>query len=82
MLVDSSDLLLSFSFVLKIIICKSLIVKHLRAHPPCACKSLILNYLQEISEMQTTRRDVVKKSLSQKVFCFTIFYSESISFFI
>jgi len=82
MLVDSSDLLLSFSFVLKIIICKSLIVKHLRAHPPCACKSLILNYLQEISEMQTTRRDVVKKSFTQKVFFLTIFHSESISFFI
>ena len=64
MLVDSSDLLLSFSFVLKIIICKSLIVKHLRGGAPCSCKYLILSYLQEISEMQTTRRDVVKKSLS------------------
>ena len=32
--------------------------------------------------MQATRRDVVKKSLSQKVFFFAIFYSEFISFFI
>ena len=82
MLADASDLLLSFSFVSKIIICKLLIVKHLRAPPPCARNSLILSILQEVSEIQTTRRDVVKKSLTQKVFLFTIFHSEPISFFI
>ena len=79
---DACDLLLSFSFVLKIIICKSLIVKHLRGGAPCSCKYLILSYLQEVSKIQTTRRDVVKKSLSQKVFLLTIFHGESISFFI
>ena len=82
MLADASDLLLSFSFVLKIIICKSLIVKHLRAPPPCARNSLIVSILQEVSKMQATRRDVVKKSFSQKVFPLTIFHGESISFFI
>ena len=62
--------------------CKSLIVKHLRAPPPCARNSLILSYLQEVSEIQTTRRKIVEKSLSQKVFPLTIFHGESISFFI
>jgi hypothetical protein len=57
-------------------------VKHLRRQPPCACKSLMLKLLQEVSEIQTTRRDVVEKSLSQKVFLLTIFHGESVSFFI
>ena len=82
MLADASDLLLSFSFVLRIIICKLLIVKHLREGAPCVCKSLILNYLQEVSKMQATRRKIVEKSLTQKVFLLAIFDSESISFFI
>ena len=82
MLADASDLLLSFSFVSKIIICKLLIVKHLRGGAPCACKSLILRLLQEVSEIQTTRRKIVEKSFTQKVFPLTIFHGESISFFI
>ena len=76
------DLLPSFSFCRKIRIYNSLIIKGLQNQPPCARKSLILSILQEVSKMQTTRRDVVKKSLSQKVFLLTIFHSEPISFFI
>jgi hypothetical protein len=78
----SFDLLPSFRFCRKISIRKLLIVKGLRARPPCVRKSLMLRDLQEVSKIQTTRRDVVKKSLSQKVFLLTIFHSESISFFI
>jgi len=62
--------------------CKSLIVKGLRAGPPCARKSLIASYLQEVSKMQATRRKIVEKSFTQKVFLLTIFHGESISFFI
>ena len=76
------DLLPSFSFCRKIRIYKYLIIKGLQNQPPCARKSLILSILQEVSKMQATRRDVVKKSLTQKVFLLTIFHSESISFFI
>ena len=57
-------------------------VKHLRRRPPCACKSLILRLLQEVSEIQTTRRKIVEKSFTQKVFFLTIFHGKSISFFI
>jgi hypothetical protein len=78
----SFDLLPSFRFCRKIRFCKSLFIRHLHKQPPCACKSLMPSILQEVSEMQATRRDVVKKSLSQKVFFFTIFHGESISFFI
>ena len=62
--------------------CKSLIVKGLRAPPPCGCKSLMLRDLQEVSKIQTTRRKIVKKSFTQKVFLLTIFHSETKSFFI
>jgi len=61
---------------------KSLNIKDLRRRPVAVRNSLIVSYLQQISKMQTTRRDVVKKSLSQKVFLLTIFHGESISFFI
>jgi hypothetical protein len=76
------DLLPSFRFWRKIRFCKLLFIKDLRKVRPCSCNSLMLSYLQEVSKVQATRRDVVKKSLTQKVFCLTIFHSESISFFI
>jgi hypothetical protein len=82
LIANSPDLCASFSFMFKINFRKSLSIKGLRAQPPCSCKYLMLNYLQEVSEIQTTRRDVVKKSLTQKVFMLAIFHSESISFFI
>ena len=61
---------------------KLLSINDLRAHPPCACKSLILRLLQEVSEIQTTRRKIIEKSFTHKVFPLTIFHGESISFFI
>ena len=76
------DLLASFSFCCKIRFYKLLFIKDLHKQPPCARKSLIVSYLQEVSHIQTTRRKIVKKSFTQKVFFLAIFYSESISFFI
>ena len=76
------DLLLSFRFCRKIRFYKLLFVKDLHKKPPCMRKLLILSYLQQVSKIQTTRRKIVKKSLTQKVFLLTIFHSKSISFFI
>ena len=76
------DLLPSFSFCRKIRFCKSLFIRHLYKQPPCASKSLILSYLQEVSEIQTTRRKIVEKSFTQKVFLFAVRNCKTKSFFI
>ena len=78
----SFDLLPSFKFWCKIRFCKFLFIRRLYKQPPCARKSLMLRDLQEVSEIQTTRRKIVEKSFTQKVFILAVFDCETKSFFI